>query len=137
MEIVVTDYIIITDISVPDIFFSPLTYNDRQALCELTLLTNDNTDRNVINFGPIAGPCQTKTIKPDGNCFFRSLAHVICGSEDKHLKIHCAAVKHLKMNTLLFERYVRSEYSSVEDYLTLSRMFYSGTWVTEIDIRFG
>ncbi len=38
------------------------------------------------------------------------------------------------MNTSLFERYVRSEYSSVEDYLTRSRMFYSGTWVTEIDI---
>ncbi len=52
----------------------------------------------------------------------------------KHLKIHCAAVKHLKVNILLFERYVRSEYSSVEDYLTQSRMFYSATWVTEIDI---
>ncbi len=133
-ETVVTDDIIITDVSVPDVCFSPLTHNDRQALCELILLTNDSTDRNVINFGPIAGPCQTKTIKPDGNCFFRSLAHVICGSEDKHLKIRRAAVKHLKMNTSLFERYVRSEYSSVEDYLTQSRMFYSGTWVTEIDI---
>ncbi len=63
-----------------------VTHNDRQALCELILLTNDNTERNVINFGPIAGPCQTKSNKPDGNCFFRSLAHVICGSEDKHLK---------------------------------------------------
>ncbi|XP_073694460.1 uncharacterized protein [Garra rufa] len=50
------------------------------------------------------GPCQTKTIKPDGNCFFRSLAYAICGNEDKHLKIRRAAVKHLKMNTSLFER---------------------------------
>ncbi len=133
-ETVVTDDIIITDVSVPDVFFSPLTPNDRQALCGLLLLTNVNTDCNVINFGPIADPCQTKTIKPDGNCFFRSLAHVICGSEDEHLKIRRAAVKHLKINTSLFERYVRSEYSSVEDYLTRSRMFYSGTWVTEIDI---
>ncbi len=133
-ETVVTDDIIITDVSVPDVFFSPLTPNDRQALCGLILLTNVNTDCNVINFGPIADPCQTKTIKPDGNCFFRSLAHVICGSEDKHLKIRRAAVKHLKINTSLFERYVRSEYSSVEDYLTRSRMCYSGTWVTEIDI---
>ncbi|XP_042602778.1 uncharacterized protein LOC122141036 [Cyprinus carpio] len=48
-------------------------------------------------------PCQTKTIKPDGNCFFRSLAHVICGSEEKHLKVRRAVVKHLKMNTPLFE----------------------------------
>ncbi len=108
-------------------FFSPLTPNDRQASCRLILLTNENTDCNVINFGPIAGPCQIKTIKPDGNCFFRSLAHVVCGSEDKHLKIRRAAVKHLK--TSLFERYVRSEYSS-----TRSSMFYSGTWVTEIDV---
>ncbi len=76
-ENVVMDDIIITDVSVPDIFFSPLTPNDREALCEL-ILTNDNIDCNVINFGPIAGPCQTKTIKPNGNCFFRSLAHVIC-----------------------------------------------------------
>ncbi|XP_052393335.1 uncharacterized protein LOC127941915 isoform X1 [Carassius gibelio] len=133
-ETVVTDDLMITDVSVPDVFFSPLTYNDKQALCELIQMSNDNSDHNVINFGPISGPCQTKTIKPDGNCFFRSLAHVICGSEEKHLKVRRAVVKHLKMNTPLFERYVRSEYSSAEDYLTQSRMFYSGSWVTEIDI---
>ncbi|XP_056098278.1 uncharacterized protein LOC130077158 [Rhinichthys klamathensis goyatoka] len=80
------------------------------------------------------GPCQTKSIKPDGNCFFRSLAYAICGSEDKHLKIRRAVVKHLKMNASIFERYVRSEYTSVEDYLIQSRVYYSGSWVTEIDI---
>ncbi|XP_026114512.1 uncharacterized protein LOC113092934 isoform X2 [Carassius auratus] len=133
-ETVVTDDLMITDVSVPDVFFSPLTHNDKQALCELIQMSNDNSDHNVINFGPISAPCQTKTIKPDGNCFFRSLAHVICGSEEKHLKVRRAVVKHLKMNTPLFERYVRSEYSSAEDYLTRSRMFYSGSWVTEIDI---
>ncbi|XP_052449040.1 uncharacterized protein LOC128011045 [Carassius gibelio] len=133
-ETVVTDDLMITDVSVPDVFFSPLTHNDKQALCELIQMSSDNSDHNVINFGPISAPCQTKTIKPDGNCFFRSLAHVICGSEEKHLKVRRAVVKHLKMNTPLFERYVRSEYSSAEDYLTRSRMFYSGSWVTEIDI---
>ncbi|CAM4570039.1 unnamed protein product [Leuciscus chuanchicus] len=48
-----------------------------------------------------SGPCQTKSIKPDGNCFFRSL-------------IRRAVVKHLKMNASIFERYVRKrvrEYS--------------------------
>ncbi|XP_026098997.1 uncharacterized protein LOC113070050 [Carassius auratus] len=134
VETVVTDDLMITDVSVPDVFFSPLTHNDKQALCELIQMSNDNSDHNVINFGPISAPCQTKTIKPDGNCFFRSLAHVICGSEEKHLKVRRAVVKHFKMNTPLFERYVRSEYSSAEDYLTRSRMFYSGSWVTEIDI---
>ncbi|XP_067306866.1 uncharacterized protein [Pseudorasbora parva] len=51
-----------------------------------------------------SGPCQTKSIKPDGNCFFRSLAYAICGSEDKHLKVRRAVVKHLKMNASIFER---------------------------------
>ncbi|XDV25621.1 hypothetical protein PO909_029510 [Leuciscus waleckii] len=135
VENVVVDDIIITDVSIPEIFFSPLTLRDQQALCELLLLTNDNSDCDVAtNFGPIAGPCQTKSIKPDGNCFFRSLAYAICGSEDKHLKIRRAVVKHLKMNASIFERYVRSEYTSVEDYLTQSRVYYSGSWVTEIDI---
>ncbi|XP_056093733.1 uncharacterized protein LOC130072579 [Rhinichthys klamathensis goyatoka] len=38
------------------------------------------------------------------------------------------------MNASIFERYVRSEYTSVEDYLIQSRVYYSGSWVTEIDI---
>ncbi|XP_048020489.1 OTU domain-containing protein 4-like isoform X2 [Megalobrama amblycephala] len=135
VENVVADDIII-DVSIPEVYFSPLTHKDQQALCELVLLTNDgNSDCDgITHFGPIAGPCQTKSIKPDGNCFFRSLAYAICGSEDKHLKIRRAVVKHLKMNTSIFQRYVRSEYTSVEDYLTQSRIFYSGSWATEIDI---
>ncbi|XP_065139046.1 uncharacterized protein [Paramisgurnus dabryanus] len=66
VEDVVTGEMVITDVTIPDIFFCPLTHEDQQALCKVVLLTNDNSDCNiVINFGPIAGPCQTKSIKAD------------------------------------------------------------------------
>ncbi|XP_067273147.1 uncharacterized protein [Pseudorasbora parva] len=104
VENVLADDIIITDVSIPEVFFSPLTLKDQQALCEVVLLTNDNSVCDVItHFGPIAGPCQTKSIKKDGNCFFRCLAYAVCRSEDKHLKIRRAVVKHLKMNASIFE----------------------------------
>ena len=79
----------------------------------------------------MGAPCLKENIVGDGNCFFRAVSQAACGTQKHHRKIRLAIVKHLKANGGIF----RSEYSSMEEYLTVSKMAYVGSWATEVEIQ--
>lgn len=114
--------------------FKPLTSADQDALCARLQLTNENVGVQATNVCSLGVPCKTKSIKGDGNCLFRSIAHAVCGNQEKHLKIRRAVVKHLEDNSSKFERYLREEDRSVKDYLTPSKMYFSGTWGSHVEL---
>ncbi|KAK0142955.1 hypothetical protein N1851_018935 [Merluccius polli] len=70
-------------------------------------------------------------LSPSG---FIQVSQAVCGTQKHHRKIRkirLAIVKHLKANGGMF----RSEYSSMEEYLTVSKMAYVGSWATEVEIQ--
>ncbi|XP_052421004.1 uncharacterized protein LOC127964736 [Carassius gibelio] len=108
--------------------------HNQDDLCTRLRLTNESIGVEGTHFGSLGVPCKTISIKSDGNCMFRSIAHSVCGNQEKHLIIRRAVVKHLEANSSKFERYLREEYRSVKDYLTQSKMNFSGTWGSHVEL---
>lgn len=61
---------------------------------------------------------QTKSIAGDCKCFFKSLSHVISGTETNHRKIRLAVVKHMTELPCRFLSGLRQGYSFIEHYVT-------------------
>ena len=53
-------------------------------------------------------PLTCKSIMGDGNCLFRSLSFIITGSEDQHLLLQGAIVRHMRevIGELLWENHI-------------------------------
>ena len=135
--LVAIDDVIISEVTVAKRTFKPLTCEDQDVLCKkigLSTVHFDERPKTMSSVDDMGCPCKIQSIKPDGNCFYRSLAWSICRDEDQHLKVRRAVVKHLQKNSNVFESYLRDEYRSVPDYVTKSRVYYSGSWAKEIDI---
>lgn len=127
-----TDDVIVSSVTIAKQPFKPLTLQDRDDLCNKLGLANENADKHqmIADVNDMGRPCNIKSIKPDGNCFYRSLAFSVCHAEEKHLKIRRAVVRHLQSNSGTFAEYLRNEYTSVQDYVTKSRIYYCGSWAT-------
>ncbi|KAK0145468.1 OTU domain-containing protein 4 [Merluccius polli] len=135
--LVATDDVIISEVTVAKRTFKPLTREDQDVLCKkigLSTVHSDEKPKTMSSVDDMGCPCKIQSIKPDGNCFYRSLAWSICRDENQHLKVRRAVVKHLQKNSNDFESYLRDEYTSVPDYVTKSRVYYCGSWAKEIDI---
>lgn len=128
------DDVIIGDTVNTEFSFKPLMCADPDALCARLRLINESVGVLDKNLSSLGVPCKTKCIKGDGNCLFRSIAHAVCGNQEKHLKIRRAVVKHLEANSSKFVRYRREEYRSLKDYLTQSKMYFSGTWDSHVEL---
>ncbi|XP_002733238.1 uncharacterized protein LOC100378309, partial [Saccoglossus kowalevskii] len=118
------------------LLYCPLTLELRESLCTVLNIQNEDKTEYIhsrLNM-EMGEPCKTKTIKEDGNCFFRALSYALSGTENNHRKIRLAIVKHLKDNPTAFRSCLRSDYDSVENYLLASRMKYLTTWATEVEI---
>ena len=76
-----------------------------------------------------------KRIPGDGNCLFRSFSYIITGSDDQHMAVHAAILKHMKKKTvarrlLLFHLI---EYSCVKEYIR-TKNDKASVWGTDIEI---
>ncbi|XP_070566454.1 uncharacterized protein [Ptychodera flava] len=115
--------------------YRPLDFELCEMLCSELGIKNEN-DTHLYS-GPgveIGDPCRTKTIKEDGNCFFRAVSYALSGTENNHNIMRVAIVKHLQENGAVFYSHLRSGYQSVDDYLVKSHMQDLGTWATEVEI---
>ena len=76
-------------------------------------------------------PFSIKRIRGDGNCFYRSISHIITGSEDQHLAVRKAVVNHMRImgNVLTGDSTV-----DIETYINNSRVERDGTWAVEVNI---
>ena len=81
-------------------------------------------------------PIEIEKMKPDGNCFFRSMSYVLTGDQESHNKLRweiCSFMQnsgyseHIK-KTLL------NNWPSVAHYLFSKQMFMDGEWASEVEI---
>ena len=69
----------------------------------------------------------------DGNCLFRSLSCVLTGSQQHHLLVCCLICNHMSSIIHLLFPHIRS---SVEDYITRTKMDNNLVWGTDIEILY-
>ena len=78
--------------------FNPLTLQQRRVICERTSLEMRKEQLNHTNAGEkmLARPSRVRTVKGDGNCFFRAMAISITRWEVGHLKIRQLVCDYIK-----------------------------------------
>ncbi|XP_016400038.1 OTU domain-containing protein 4-like [Sinocyclocheilus rhinocerous] len=116
--------------------FSPICKNVCQSLC--TLLNVDFEKTNVPLFtrvGLLGAPCKNDSIVADGNCFFRAISQAVTGTQKYHRKIRVAVVQQLEKNSVKYQNILRTEYSSMSEYINKSKMRYVNIWATEVEIQ--
>uniref|UniRef100_A0A9J8ADG0 ATP-dependent DNA helicase n=1 Tax=Cyprinus carpio carpio TaxID=630221 RepID=A0A9J8ADG0_CYPCA len=116
--------------------FSPLCTEVKHKLS--TKLNIEFNSKNLVfptNSRKMGHPCKTDCIVGDGNCFFRAVAQVICGTQKPHRAVRLAIVKHMELHSVQYKNLLRCQYASMEDYLTKSKMRFVGSWATELEIQ--
>ena len=119
--------------------FVPLQTEDKEMLCfklninycgtHSELLENENG--NVY----IGKPIHIKRSFGDGNCYYRTMAHAISGTERNHLMLRNANVRHLLQNEDLFRSTLdTSTYNTVREHVFANRLMDSGTWSNDTEI---
>ena len=78
--------------------FNPLTLQQWRVICECTSLEMRKEQLNHTNAGEkmLARPPRVRSVKGDGNCFFRAMAIGITGWEVDHLKIRQLVCDYIK-----------------------------------------
>ena len=105
--------------------FNPLTLQQWRVICEQTSLEMCKEQLNHANIGEkmLARPPKVRSVKGDGNCFFRAMAISITWWEVGHLKI-CQLVS--------FGPYTRECKGKI--YLNQTKMKTSTMYVTDVEI---
>ena len=69
----------------------------------------------------------------DGNCLFRCFSYIITGSEDQHMSLRIIITSYMiSIAHLLLDNHISSMYSSVQQYITDTKMDQEGTWGTHV-----
>ncbi|XP_050957725.1 LOW QUALITY PROTEIN: uncharacterized protein LOC127158760, partial [Labeo rohita] len=116
--------------------FSPISKNVCQTLC--IRLNVDLEKINVPQFtrvGLLGVPCKNDSIVADGNCFFRAISQAVTGTQKYHRKIRLAVVQQLEKDSVKYQNILRTEYSSVSEYINKSKIRHVNTWATEVEIQ--
>ena len=110
--------------------FNPLTLQQRRVICERTSLEMRKEQLNHANVGEkmLARPPKVRTVKGDGNCFFRVVAVGITGWEVGHLKICQLVCDYIKS----FGPYTHECEGKL--YLNQTKMKTSTTYATDVEI---
>ena len=76
-------------------------------------------------------PVSIKRIIGDGNCFYRSIAFAITGSQRQHLAVRQAIVDHM---LVVGDVLTGNSSIGIEEYITNNSVERPGTWATENEI---
>lgn len=120
------------------LIFAPVCLQWKYMICdELNLIKqHDEGDATHNQLQPKTRsiydkPLYTVPVRGDGNCYFRSISLILCGSEDQHSTIRALVVQHMQAQACDFEAYCDSP---VAQYLQRSKMHVNKTWATEVEI---
>ena len=106
---------------------------------------------------PLANPVGFKNIRGDGNCMFRSLSFIITGSEDQHMHVRRAIIRHMRdIDNVLWESQISpllnnlrsigevsvgnnqspnaDHMAGINQYIAATRMDHDKTWGSEVEI---
>ena len=74
-------------------------------------------------------PQKTIRIRGDGNCFFRTVSHIVSGDQEGHTSVRIAIVRYLRQNPQ-----VVPDSQTMDQYLLQSKMETPRSWATEVEI---
>ncbi|XP_029910642.1 uncharacterized protein LOC115361416 [Myripristis murdjan] len=131
-----SDVEFVSEVRSEELVFHPLGLDVCRALCtKLNVDCVKVVSPVATEEGLLGVPCSKERIVADGNCFFRAISQAVSGSQKHHRKIRLAVCKELERNTDRYQSFLRSEYSSVLEYIEQSRMRRVGSWATEVEIQ--
>ena len=78
-------------------------------------------------------PQKTIRIRGDGNCFFRTVSHIVSGDQEGHTSVRIAIVRYLRQNPQVFLS-VLPDSQTMDQYLLQSKMETPRSWATEVEI---
>jgi hypothetical protein len=78
-------------------------------------------------------PKDKKTIRGDGNCFFRSISFALTGNEDHHLEVRKCVVEHILFLGDKIKSFLQANHTA-KSYIKNSNMTKSGIWASEVEI---
>ena len=120
--------------------YHPVDVEWQQRTCE-TLGLEYVAPNGITPGGPdvsLTPPITFRPIKGDGNCLFRALSFIITGSEEQHMPLRQAIIRHMRsIGQLLWETqiYPDEDYPhGMEEYIAKTRMEHAGAWGTQVEI---
>ena len=81
-------------------------------------------------------PIDIEKMKPDGNCFFRSISYVLTGDQESHKKVRreiCSFMQKSEYSRQI-KKTLLSNWPSVAQYLFSKNMYMDGEWASEVEI---
>ncbi len=130
-----SDVVFVSEVTSKRLHFNPLSVEVAQVMCQQLKVPSQRQARVITAVGELGVPCRNEKITPDGNCFFRAVSQAVCGTQNYHPKIRNAVVKQLENNATGYSSILRSEYSSMSQYISKSKMKSAGSWATEMEIQ--
>ena len=114
--------------------FKPTDYKLRRKLCAILAIpfkfvSKAGNYRQVLQMG---APLTTKSIRRDGNCFFRAISYTASQRQEYHYDVRKAIINHLITHKEKFVSFINS--SSVEEHITRRNMSDKNTWATAVEI---
>ena len=137
------------DPNMPNPFkYNPVDNNWQIQACQ-TLGLNYVCNNGVHPGGPdvpLKPPNRRNRIRimGDGNCLFRAMSHIITGSQDQHVQVRAAIIRHLKTNSFLFVYCLTDpQYDvfdpdtdrTIEKYIENEGMDRSGSWGSDVEMN--
>uniref|UniRef100_A0A672F4L9 ATP-dependent DNA helicase n=2 Tax=Salarias fasciatus TaxID=181472 RepID=A0A672F4L9_SALFA len=119
-----------------ELVFCPLDVDVCRTLCSRFDVDFERISASASSrVGSLGVPCRKEKVVADGNCFFRAISQAVSGSQKHHRKIRLAVCKQLEKEAAQYQGLLRSEFSSVSQYIQQSRMRFVGSWATEVEIQ--
>ena len=129
------DVLLVTDVTTKKHQFNPLRQDVAADLCFRLNVESEKVESLSKEVGQLGVPHLNDKIVSDGNCFFRAVCQAVCGTQKYHRKIRLEVVKLMATNAVEYRSLLRSQYSSMNEYLELSKMKFLGSWATELEIQ--
>jgi hypothetical protein len=115
--------------------FNPVDFNWQMNRCPIIKLVVHSTSYPVYKSDNmvIGIPKDKKTIRGDGNCFFRSISFALTGNEDHHLEVRKCVVEHILFLGDKIKSFLQANHTA-KSYIKNSNMTKSGIWASEVEI---
>ncbi|XP_030578831.1 uncharacterized protein LOC115775437, partial [Archocentrus centrarchus] len=128
--------VVCVGVEVNNMHYSPLTQEICKVLCNSVNVEFEKFNATAPSTSfPLGVPCLKESIAFDGNCYFRAISQAISGTQKNHRKIRLAVVKQLERNYLKYQSFLRDGFSSVQNYISETKMRNVNSWATELEIQ--
>jgi hypothetical protein len=121
------------------IHFNPLSQNFCTRICKAHGFKVSKSRPKYHNVGAICTgePSSVVRMAPDGNCFFRSIAYILCGDQDQHATVRAVITKFIAENSTKLVKFLTHKgkaFTKGDEYLSATGMENDRTWGTDCEI---